>query len=185
MTKATQVAKPAKINWVIDAALMSPHCSSNLNQFVKGGQTRLCGSANRRHFSGEQKGRISLSRLSYKSLHRPYKLLLRSDPRRSLIAFRSSLGDNSVQQETVILGKASKPVGRNEIETGEIVRFQGPAAVKSGNEISNHRKHLQSANERELLAELFELLEDYSPSWYTEAHHDRIVAALSACSKRN
>lgn len=29
-----------------------------------------------------------------------------------------------------------------------------------------------------VLRELFELLEDYSPVWYTEEHHHRAVAAL-------
>ena len=29
-----------------------------------------------------------------------------------------------------------------------------------------------------VLRELFELLEDYAPSWYTEEHHKRVVAAL-------
>jgi hypothetical protein len=31
---------------------------------------------------------------------------------------------------------------------------------------------------REVLEELFLLLEDYAPTWYTEAHHNRAVAAL-------
>lgn len=31
---------------------------------------------------------------------------------------------------------------------------------------------------REVLKELFLLLEDYAPTWYTEAHHNRAVAAL-------
>ena len=31
---------------------------------------------------------------------------------------------------------------------------------------------------REVLEELYQLLEDYAPTWYTEAHHNRIVAAL-------
>ena len=30
-----------------------------------------------------------------------------------------------------------------------------------------------------VLRELFELLEEYGPSWYTEAIHDRIQAALT------
>ena len=29
-----------------------------------------------------------------------------------------------------------------------------------------------------VLEELFVLLENYAPSWYTEAHHDRAVRAL-------
>jgi hypothetical protein len=31
---------------------------------------------------------------------------------------------------------------------------------------------------RAVLAELFELLENYGPAWYNEAHHDRAIAAL-------
>jgi hypothetical protein len=31
---------------------------------------------------------------------------------------------------------------------------------------------------REVLEELFQLLEEYAPAWYTEQHHDRAVAAL-------
>ena len=31
---------------------------------------------------------------------------------------------------------------------------------------------------REVLQELFQLLEDYAPTWYTEQHHNRAVAAL-------
>jgi hypothetical protein len=31
---------------------------------------------------------------------------------------------------------------------------------------------------REALEELFQLLEEYAPTWYTEQHHDRAIAAL-------
>jgi len=31
---------------------------------------------------------------------------------------------------------------------------------------------------RTVLEEVFQLLEDYGPLWYTEEHHDRILAAL-------
>ena len=31
---------------------------------------------------------------------------------------------------------------------------------------------------RTVLEEVFQLLEDYGPLWYTEKHHDRILAAL-------
>ena len=30
----------------------------------------------------------------------------------------------------------------------------------------------------EVLLELFQLLEDYAPTWYSEKHHNRAVAAL-------
>lgn len=36
---------------------------------------------------------------------------------------------------------------------------------------------------REALAELIELLEDYAPSWFTEEHHKRALAALQSTSK--
>ena len=37
---------------------------------------------------------------------------------------------------------------------------------------------LRSAEAKAALRELFELLEDYAPSWYTEEHHNRAAAAL-------
>jgi hypothetical protein len=33
---------------------------------------------------------------------------------------------------------------------------------------------------RSTLKELFELLEEYAPSWYSEEHHNRAVRALAA-----
>lgn len=35
----------------------------------------------------------------------------------------------------------------------------------------------------EAFLELFELLEDYAPAWYTEEHHNRAVAARRILSK--
>ena len=35
-----------------------------------------------------------------------------------------------------------------------------------------------SAEAKAALRELFELLEDYAPTWYTEEHHNRAAAAL-------
>lgn len=37
----------------------------------------------------------------------------------------------------------------------------------------------QPATANVVLQELFELLEDYAPAWYTEEHHQRAAAALS------
>jgi hypothetical protein len=31
---------------------------------------------------------------------------------------------------------------------------------------------------REVLEELFVLLEDYAPTWYTKEHHDRVISAI-------
>jgi hypothetical protein len=44
--------------------------------------------------------------------------------------------------------------------------------------MNNEQKQSNSSNAA--LEELFTLLEEYGPSWYTEAHRQRIVAALLA-----
>lgn len=40
----------------------------------------------------------------------------------------------------------------------------------------------QRARPMIVLQELFELLEDYGPAWYTQEYHDRAVAALQGRS---
>lgn len=45
-------------------------------------------------------------------------------------------------------------------------------------ETSSERKHM-----REVLSELRDLLEDYSPPWYTEEHHRRVESALHTKKK--
>jgi hypothetical protein len=47
------------------------------------------------------------------------------------------------------------------------------ASVNNEQKISNSRKHLI-----EVLSELHELLEDYSPVWYTEEHHRMLESVL-------
>jgi hypothetical protein len=37
---------------------------------------------------------------------------------------------------------------------------------------------IELAGVAEVLRELFNLLEQYAPAWYTEEHHNRVVAAL-------
>ena len=39
-------------------------------------------------------------------------------------------------------------------------------------------EEIQPVNPKEVFAELFELLEEYGPTWYTEDCHRRAVAAL-------
>ena len=36
----------------------------------------------------------------------------------------------------------------------------------------------QASETTSVLEELFVLLEDYAPAWYTEEHHDRAIRAL-------
>ena len=38
--------------------------------------------------------------------------------------------------------------------------------------------HADAPTAREVLEELFLLLEDYAPTWYSEEHHNRAIAAL-------
>ena len=38
--------------------------------------------------------------------------------------------------------------------------------------------HCNPENSDTVLRELFELLEDYAPAWYTEEHHNRLAAAI-------
>lgn len=42
----------------------------------------------------------------------------------------------------------------------------------------NSQMHAGAPTVREVLEELFLLLEDYAPTWYTEEHHNRAIAAL-------
>jgi hypothetical protein len=43
---------------------------------------------------------------------------------------------------------------------------------------SKHTTTEKAPSVRTVLEEMFELLEDYAPIWYTEQLHDRILAAL-------
>jgi len=40
-------------------------------------------------------------------------------------------------------------------------------------------EQLWAGNPVAALEELFELLEEYAPTWYTEAHHNHAIAALT------
>ncbi len=42
----------------------------------------------------------------------------------------------------------------------------------------SHFEQRESVNPMNVLEELVELIEEYGPSWYTEEHHNRAVAAL-------
>jgi hypothetical protein len=47
--------------------------------------------------------------------------------------------------------------------------------IESG---SNGRKERQSVDSKAVLAELFKMLEEYAPGWYTKDHHNRVLAVL-------
>ena len=50
----------------------------------------------------------------------------------------------------------------------------------------NRDKALQSSTAAlvEALTELYELLEQYAPMWYTKKHHDKALAALRSAKKK-
>lgn len=58
---------------------------------------------------------------------------------------------------------------------------------KQGSGKSEHEEsdafQTQSPSAAEVLLELFNLLEQYAPIWYTEEHHNRAEAALRAFQK--
>jgi hypothetical protein len=58
------------------------------------------------------------------------------------------------------------------------VSLQGLEKVNSAQNKLASREPLQPLNPRTVFVELFELLEEYGPSWYTEEQHNRAVAAM-------
>ena len=54
--------------------------------------------------------------------------------------------------------------------------------ISGGSQTSNDNHRLRPITPAAVLQELFELLEDYSPMWYTQENHDRAVAALTRSS---
>jgi len=55
--------------------------------------------------------------------------------------------------------------------------------MKSPSENSNALR-TQSEREGEVLLQLFSLLEEYAPIWYTEEYHNRAVVALGSLKRR-
>ncbi len=51
-------------------------------------------------------------------------------------------------------------------------------ASPSARDLENTMAHRSAPTPLAVLEELFLLLEDYAPAWYTEEHHNRAVAAL-------
>jgi hypothetical protein len=45
--------------------------------------------------------------------------------------------------------------------------------------------HPQPESSDAVLRELFELLQDYAPAWYTEEHHNRLAAAIGELVSHN
>ena len=60
-------------------------------------------------------------------------------------------------------------------------------AVNEATDVKSGRGSLEpeTVNAKAVLEELFTLLEEYGPGWYTEDHHKRAVAALMGTGMRN
>lgn len=56
--------------------------------------------------------------------------------------------------------------------------FQGMKNMKAEKNGIAKSEQRTSANPKEVFVELIELLEQYSPRWYTEQHHSRALTAL-------
>ena len=56
-------------------------------------------------------------------------------------------------------------------------RIAGPSRVER---TEHNFEHAGLDKAREALIELFDLLEEYGPIWYTEAHRERALAAIRA-----
>lgn len=56
--------------------------------------------------------------------------------------------------------------------------FQRLDQANAGSSALQLRERRPVVSAEEALRELFELLEDYAPSWYTKEHHERAIAAL-------
>ncbi|MGB7844888.1 MAG: hypothetical protein WBL63_04680 [Candidatus Acidiferrum sp.] len=74
----------------------------------------------------------------------------------------------SAEAKSMKDAKRSEPTG--------LERAEG---ASSGKRVRN-RKQLESVDPREVLVELFGLLEEYAPIWYTDEHHNRALATLRA-----
>ena len=60
-------------------------------------------------------------------------------------------------------------------ERVRVLRFED---ARTGTSVLAGRDKIRSADPKEVLLELFELLETYGPTWYREDHHNRIMDAL-------
>jgi len=53
--------------------------------------------------------------------------------------------------------------------------------IEERSEVPDRERDFEQVVEaREALVELYDLLEEYAPKWYTESHHARALAAIKA-----
>lgn len=75
------------------------------------------------------------------------------------------------------LKTALNPIGKSRPEVHVNAERWNQANPKNGKH-TGATKDSTAPSARMALEEVFELLEDYAPIWYTEELHDRILAAL-------
>jgi hypothetical protein len=69
------------------------------------------------------------------------------------------------------------PIGKSRPEVQVNSERWDQPNPKDGNHASATKEAI-APSVRTVLEEVFEILEDYAPVWYTEEQHDRILAAL-------
>jgi hypothetical protein len=87
------------------------------------------------------------------------------------------LGHIAELQSSHPLQTALIPIGKSRPEVQVNVERWDQANPKNGKH-SSATKEPTAPTLQTVLEEVFELLEDYAPLWYTEEQHDRILAAL-------
>ena len=75
------------------------------------------------------------------------------------------------------MNTALNPIGKSRPEVHVNAERRNHTNAKHGKHASAEKEQA-APSVRMALEEVFELLEDYAPIWYTEGLHDRIVAAL-------
>ena len=71
-------------------------------------------------------------------------------------------------------------MGSNEHRTLKSKNSPGPSQILNFNSAAE----LEPTRLVDALSELHDLLEAYAPPWYTEEHHDKVLAALSPSRKQ-
>jgi len=75
-------------------------------------------------------------------------------------------------------GQAAFSTTKTEPDRGKNMKSLELKDLKVAKDIFSRAEQQPPADARAVLKELFELLEEYAPAWYTQAHHDRAIAAL-------
>jgi len=93
---------------------------------------------------------------------------------------RPSLNICETDRLSVLCGLMSEKVSRQkQIIRRKYMNHSHLEVISGGGQTNNDNRRLRPTTPAAVLQELFELLEDYSPVWYTQENHDRAIAALT------